>query len=59
MLEHPLIKVQQKEPLPQRFVQRVSLILEDYDSRLELDTMKPSECITVSEKKTEKPEESQ
>ena len=27
MLEHPLIKVKEEEPLPQRFVERASLIL--------------------------------
>ena len=57
MLEHPLIKVRDEEPLPQRFVQRASLILADVDSKLQEDTRKPSEYFTISEKKTEQPEE--
>jgi serine/threonine protein kinase len=35
MLNHPLIKVKEQEPLPQRFVQRASLIIPKFNPELE------------------------
>lgn len=48
MLEHPLIKNKEDELIPQRFLQRASLILEPVDPILEEDNLRPSEYCTIS-----------